>query len=132
MKTQQTDSKWYDLRNAVWERDFNNAENLLKEHPELITMLNSIGETVLHFLAVENDLEGVKWLNERGFSLDVKNCFSEPAIFEVAQLDYSDLLRWFIERGADIRITNREGENLCTFLKRKGHDDMLRIVKKYI
>ena len=68
-------------------------------------MRNGIGETVLHFLAVENDREGVSWLHSRGFSLNETNAFGIPMIFEVAQLEYRDLFLWFTHHGADLSET---------------------------
>ena len=70
-----TDPLWYDLRNSVYSRQLARAEDLLATNPCLFDLRNSIGETVLHFLAVENDLEGVGWLHARGFSLNTENSF---------------------------------------------------------
>jgi len=50
-----TSSLWYELRDAVFRKDFDRASELLGANPELTDVRNSIGETVLHYLAVEND-----------------------------------------------------------------------------
>jgi hypothetical protein len=86
-----SEKSWHLLRNAVLEGRYSDASFLLKEQPELVEARNSIGETVLHFLAVENELEGVAWLHENGFSLDTKPEFGIPVVFEVAQLGYKEL-----------------------------------------
>ena len=116
-KSMTTGSLWFELRNAVFRKDFSiRAADLLALHPELVTLRNSIGETVLHFLAVENDREGVQWLFSRGFSLNTGSDFCDPAIFEVASLGYQELLLWLLEHGADPLAVNRDGQNILEYL----------------
>jgi ankyrin repeat protein len=85
----------------------------------------------LHFLAVENDLEGVKWLRARGADLDTRNAFGTPALFEVAQLEYRDLYRWFIEHGADARAVDREGNDLVEYLRDHDCNEMAQWVQTH-
>jgi ankyrin repeat protein len=80
----------------------------------LLSLRNGIGETALHFLAVENDMKGVAWLHARGFDLNAKNHFRNPVIFEVAQLGYKQLLLWFVENGADPNAHNAEQQDIAT------------------
>ena len=107
---------WYEFRSAIYAGDFQNAENMLAKNPELIFLENGLGETVLHFLAVENDQEGVAWLFSKGSQLDVKNSFGDPVIFEIASLAYKELLLWFKNYGADFNIKGRDGESLLEHL----------------
>jgi hypothetical protein len=122
------DKQWYQLRNAVYSKDYSRAELLLKSAPELMTHTNRIGETVLHFLAVENDIEGVKWLKSIGFDINTKNDFGTPAIFEVAQLGYKELLIWFYENGADFAAKDGEGYSLIEYLEEWEKPDMAKFV----
>lgn len=106
MKLTPIDKQWYQLRSAVSSQNYSEADLLLKSEPKLVTHTNSIGETVLHFLAVENNIKGVDWLKSKGFSVNTKNEFGTPVIFEVAQLGYKELLVWFCENGADVLATD--------------------------
>ncbi len=128
---EQVNEKWYELRNAVYLKDYAEAESLLKSMPELISLTNSIGETVLHFLAVENDIEGVEWLHSRKFDINTKNDFGEPVIFEVASLGYKDLLMWFYNHGADFLATNEEGDSLLDYLKKIEKTDMENFIREH-
>lgn len=108
---------WYRLRNAVYSKDFEEADRLLQVKPSLINIKNRVGETVLHFLAVENDLESVQWLHLRGFSLDNKTEISqEPIIFEIASLGYLNLIQWFYDQGADFSATDYQNRNIIEYL----------------
>ncbi|MDM1763361.1 MULTISPECIES: hypothetical protein [unclassified Acinetobacter] len=108
---------WYRLRNAVYSKNFEEATHLLHIKPSLINIKNRIGETVLHFLAVENDLEGVEWLYHQGFSLDNKTEITkEPIIFEIASLGYLNLIKWFHDQGADFSATDYQNRNIIEYL----------------
>lgn len=113
-----TDPLWYELRNSVYARQFAYAENLLASNSRLFDQCNSIGETVLHFLAVENDLEGVEWLHARGFSLNIKNRFGKPMIFEVASAGHKELLLWLFQHGTDVSIVDSRQRGIYTYLRR--------------
>jgi len=111
-----TKESWYDLRNSVYAKDFDAAAKLLTAEPGLLRATNGIGETVLHFLAVEDDLEGVAWLHSRGADINTKNEFGTPALFEVASLGYQDLFYWFVAHGADVDARDQHDADLVAYL----------------
>ena len=86
-----TRPEWYHLRNALEHADYSSASTLLENDSSLIDARNGIGESVLHFLAVENNQLAVKWLHARGANLNATNKFGKPLLFEVALLGYKDL-----------------------------------------
>lgn len=120
-----SEKNWYLLRNKVFERKYSEASILLKEESELVDVRNGIGETVLHFLAVENDIEGVAWLKSRGFDLDCKNEFGVPVVFEVAQLGYRELLEWFQKHGANLFAKDNENQSIIEYLKEYDEIEMI-------
>jgi ankyrin repeat protein len=122
----ETEPQWYELRDSVYSRRLGRAEELLQSNPKLLTLMNSIGETVLHYLAVENDIEGVAWLHDRGFSLNTRSELGTPMVFEVADLGYKDLLLWLSQNGADFSALDEENrgifENLLDGLDQELQD----------
>ena len=117
---------WYELRALIAERKFEDASALIGREPSLRFAVNGLGETVLHYLAVENDQEGVAWLFSQGFDINTQNEFGTPVVFEVAQLDYRDLLRWFISNGADLKCKDREGKNIKEYVLMYEHEDIAK------
>lgn len=107
---------WYELRDSVFSKLFGRAEELLQASPRLSTMTNSIGETVLHYLAVENDIEGVAWLHDHGFNLNTRTGFGSPLVFEVAELGHRELLLWMSANGADFSVSDGEGRGIVDYL----------------
>jgi ankyrin repeat protein len=117
---------WNELRALVAERKFEEASALIGREPSLRFAVNGLGETVLHYLAVENDQEGVAWLFSQGFDINTRNEFGTPVVFEVAQLDYRDLLRWFISNGADLKCQDRGGKNIKEYVLMYEHEDIAK------
>ena len=121
---------WLEFRNSLFARDFGTAGEMLKQTPALLHMTDNLGETALHFLAVEGDLASVEWLRKRGADINTKNIFGTPVIFEVAQLGDIDLTLWFITQGASLDATNSLGDCLTDHLLEYGLNDMCDRVQK--
>lgn len=126
-----TEKPWHEFRAAVRQRRYDIANKLLKKDPGLIISRNGIGETVLHYLAVENDRDGVAWLHDKGADLNTKNKFGNPLLFEVAQLGYKELFSWFVEKGADLRAVDAGGQDLIAYLSQYRLTRMIEFVREY-
>lgn len=125
-----TDPIWYEFRNAIYSQNFALANEMLKQKQALLHMVNDLGETVLHFLAVEDDKEGVAWLYSRGADVNTKNMFGTPVLFEVAQLGYKELFNWLIEKGADVHATDNDGHDVVLHLLEYDHKEMAEWVRQ--
>jgi ankyrin repeat protein len=126
-----TNPRWYAFRDTVRRRDYGTAQKLLDGDRELLDLRNSTGETVLHWLAVENEGNCVAWLRLKGADIDTKNKFGTPVIFEVALLGYKDLLRWFADVGADLKAVDRYGQGLVEHLEEFGKTEMAEFAKEF-
>ena len=118
--------EWYELRALVAGKRFEEAAALLARQPSLRSAVNGLGETVLHYQAVENDGEGVSWLSSQGFDINTRNVFGDPVVFEVAQLDHRDLLQWFISEGADLKCKGADGKNIKEYVLDFGHEEIAK------
>src|ERR1700743_1661266 len=118
--------EWIELRALVVERRFEEAAALLARPPSLRFAVDGMGETVLHYLAVENDLQGVAWLASQGFDINTRNEFGTPVVFEVAQLDYRDLLQWFISNSANLKCRDGEGKNIKDYVLEFGREEIAK------
>lgn len=128
---EQADPQWYELRDAVHVREYDRAEVLLGQRPSLLHLVNPLGETVLHFLAVEDDLAGVSWLFAKGADVNNRNIFGVPLIFEVAQVASENLFIWLVEHGADANAVDAEGEDILNYLEQFDEDERIQWVRKY-
>ncbi len=124
--------EWYQLRDAPENANFPDASSLLETAPSSIHETNGIGETVLHFLAVENDQSAVEWLHTRGADLNACNKFGTPLLFEVAQLGYQDLFLWLVEHGADPIRKDGQGQRIDEYLADFDQLEIIEFIKKHI
>ena len=124
--------EWYRFRNAIYRADLPASTSLLQEHPSLLDARNGIGETVLHFLAVENCLHGIEWLHKQGASLNSTNKFGMPLLFEVAQLGYRDIFVWLIAHGADTTQKNSDDHSIRDYLAEVERPDMIEFINEHI
>ena len=121
-----TTPEWYNLLSLVQGKKFEEAAALLARESSLRSAGNGLGETVLHYQAVENDEEGVSWLLSQGFDINTRNEFGTPVVFEVAQLNYRELLHWFISKGVDLMCRDEDGNNIKEYVLIYEHEDMAK------
>ena len=72
------------------------AKRLVEADPTLLGLRTSLGETALHFLAVENYASGVQVLIDLGASVNVTNSFGSSPLDEaefVSASEAADVLR---------------------------------------
>ena len=127
-----TKQEWRQFRDALEQADFSTASTLLQKNPSLIDTRNGIGETVLHFLAVENNRAAVEWLYNQKADLNVMNKFGTPLLFEVSLLSYRELFLWLVQHGADPNKKTMDGQRLEDYLAEFGKIKMLTFVRAHI
>ena len=66
-------------------------------------------ETVLHFLAIENELDSVAAMAKNGIDVNCINKFGKSVLMEVVLLGYEKIARLLLEHGADPNLTDNEG-----------------------
>ena len=66
------------------------AAALLDAEPGLLFARDGLGETALHYLAVENRLEAVEWLSARGATLDTVSDVQGSPVSEASSLGYEE------------------------------------------
>ena len=116
-------ARFYALADALIIGDLKKAQSLLNETPELLHARNGIGgETVLHFLAVENEQKGVAWLWERGADLNTQTDFGATPLTNAAQLGYAGLCRFLLENGADMAFVDGTGETALSYAAQKAYE----------
>lgn len=127
-----TRPEWYQLQDALELADFVSASAFLEKDSRLIDERNGIGESILHFLAVENNQAAVEWLHAHGANLNAVNKFGTPVLFEVALLEYQDLFLWLIEHGADPKKKDVHGQGIDEYLSDFDKFEMLEFIKGHV
>jgi ankyrin repeat protein len=103
-------------------RDRERASQLLAAHPDLINARWLHGETVLHFLAVEGFVEGVKFLAERGADVNAVNEFGDAPLIDVAVLGHTDIAAVLVRHGANSNARSDTRDNALHCAARSGNE----------
>ena len=107
------------------------AEQLLREHPELIKATNRLGETALHFLAVENYPNGVAFLARHGASIDACNDSGRTPLMEAAMIGATQTVRQLLACGADPNVQTPDGDRVWDLLDRDSAAELLSIFHEH-
>lgn len=82
------------MKAAVYDHD--SARRIIAANPEVLDLRTGLGETALHYLAIENYADAVQLLIDLGARIDVSNDFGrsplEEAVFAEAR-DAAEVLR---------------------------------------
>lgn len=76
------------------------ARKLVKDHPEVLGLRTGIGETALHYLAVENYADAVQLLIDLGAEVNVTNEFGNTALEEAIQVKAAETVEVLRKAGA--------------------------------
>jgi len=100
-----TEAYWQ-LIDACGEKDFSLARRLIEQHNGVLDTQVYLGETALHFLAVEGYVEGVEFLIAAGANVNLPNEFGNTPLLECVLLKKYELVKVLLEAGADVNAAS--------------------------
>ena len=86
------------MRAAVEDRE--QAHLLVKGHPHVLDLRTGLGETALHYLAIENYADAVQLLIDLGAQVNVTNEFGKSALAEAELAGATDAVAVLRRAGA--------------------------------
>lgn len=114
------------------------ARQMLRDDPAWLAATNSLGETALHDLVIEDHQKAVRFLLELGAEVDSRDAFQATPLIHAAQLGYHNMAALLMEHGADIHARDDEEETalfkaasggygeICELLLNAGADGQAR------
>jgi ankyrin repeat protein len=110
--------------------DQTTALELLKAKPNLIARRNRLGETALHFLAVENYPKGVEFLCSQGAEANSVDFSGATPLLHAASLGYEGIVRILLTHGANPNVRDNTGETPLSSAKRSGNKQIVKMLLK--
>jgi ankyrin repeat protein len=102
------------------------ASQMLRDKPDWLHTKSSIGETALHYLVIENDIEAVKFLIDKGAEVDNRDDWGGTPLMHAAQLGHVDMCLLLMEKGADVNAKDNVMDwTPLHFAARSGKADLL-------
>lgn len=104
--------------------------SLLEAEPALLNARTGLGETILHYLAVENQIEAVKALVEKkGADVNTVNDFGGSPLSETASLGYIEMVKCLLSKGAELQVPGQEKSVLFEAV-RSGNGELIQVLLK--
>lgn len=103
--------------------------------PSLATVLsnrNGLGETMLHWYAIEGSVPVVEKMIALGFDVDTTNHYGSTPLCECAQLGKWEMVELLLARGARTDIRDCNGEDVFAFLEDNDEHENLRILRELV
>ena len=88
------------------------------------------GNTPLLLAAREGDVSVVRALVDRGANIDAKNKRRNSALMLAASANQIEVVEELIASGKNLKAFNGDSRNAKALAKRKGHEDIVRILKQ--
>jgi ankyrin repeat protein len=85
---------------------------LITSDPSLMRERTGLGETPLHYLAVENQVEPVRLLIENGAELNTLSDVGGTPLSEAASLGYEELVALLLSSGAQLHVEGQHEPTL--------------------
>ena len=106
----------------------NDGLKLLDAEPQLLNARTGLGETPLHYLAVEDHLEAIKALVEKkNAEVNTLNDFGGSPLSEAAGLGHVELVRYLLGAGAKLNIPGQK-ESVLHAAVRSGNAELVKVV----
>ena len=80
----------------------------------VLRLRNELGETAMHFFAVEGFPREVVWLIENGAEVDTQNKFKQTPLMEVAGMGRLEMCRLLVSLGASFGYVSSGGESVLS------------------
>ena len=114
-------------------------EPMLKENTENAEMsscLNNVdvnsqnihGDTVLHRLAAEGDVEQLRAKIQAGAHVNIQNKDGQTPLFRAAKMGHEKCVQLLIDSGADVHHTGKEGNTALFKAAEAGHEQCVQIL----
>ncbi|MCA9779259.1 MAG: ankyrin repeat domain-containing protein [Candidatus Eremiobacteraeota bacterium] len=101
----------------------------ISEHPEILSIRSEgVQETILHYVAVENGLEGVRELAAAGAEIDCRDSYGTTPLLHSAQLGYRELVALLLELGADVTSRDMEDRTVLHYWTSKCDETILKLL----
>ena len=114
---------------AITDRE--KARAIIRAFPKLKSTPVTLGESPLHYLAIEGQAEAVEFLIQEGFDVDTKNDFGDTPLIDVASIGETKTAEVLLRHGADPNAKSGLDDSVLFCAIRSGDPKLVELVLKY-
>ena len=100
------------------------AQRMVREKPLWLTITNSIEETALAYVVIENYLKAARFLLSAGADINTRNMSAQTPLMHASGLGHQDLVALLLERGAEVNAEDSDQETALFKAVRYGHAEI--------
>jgi ankyrin repeat protein len=97
---------------------------------QVLTNRNGLGESMLHWYAIEGDVDVVEKIIALGFDVDTTNSFGRTPLFECVTIDRWDIVEILLAHGARADIKDQNDEDVFDYLEDGGRTAQVKKLKE--
>jgi len=124
----ETLSPYWQLIHAAIGGDMATFEAIVAADPRVLDARESLGETPLHYLAVEGCVEGVAAAIGHGSSVNVTNAVDTTPLLDCVMLGNWEMIRLLLSHGADTNFRAGYGAALDVLAEKRDFAGMRELV----
>ena len=88
------------------------------------------GNSMLYYYALNGNLPILRYLLEcGGFDVNRADSFGRYALFSAIEGGYVDIVEYLLDSGADMSVTNYDGQTALEFAEREGQDEIVGLIQ---
>jgi ankyrin repeat protein len=105
------------------------ADSMLTAQPNLLTSKTEhVGETALHWLAIENHLDGAKYLLKRGAAVDQPDNSGATPLMNAARLGLVEMCKLLISAGANVNAADENKDTALHLAAQRGDIQVVQLL----
>ncbi len=101
--------KYSQLLHGIYESK-NKAKHLIQSDKAYLSVQSNIGETVFHYLVIENDRDLAEFILRSGSDINTQCNSGDTPLSHAVMLNYLEMVKWLLAQGASISIKDENGE----------------------
>jgi ankyrin repeat protein len=113
---------------AALSASIQDGARMLAEHPALLHAKTGRGETALHWLAVENHVDAVKFLLARGAVVDERASSGDTALMSAAMLGLEEVCAALIRAGANVNAADENEDSVLHHAAQTGKVNVIAML----
>lgn len=128
----QRDPTFYEIRHLLLNEPAAGLSRIRLDR-KLLDVRSGLGETLLHWMAVENQLLLVQALIDLGAVVDPVNHFGSTPLLEAAQLGHTEMCLLLLARGAQVTCKNEAGTSvIASTVQLKRHVELINALLDHV
>ncbi len=85
--------------------------------------------TALMGVARNGNIDGVKFLVEKGADINIKDEYGATALLYAADKGHADIVKYLISKGADVHLRTKNGKTALSLAIKYKNDEVIKILK---